>query len=214
MADRLGAKRNRAFEAPGANTVWRRIIFIAAVVLGLACPQVQAGEATATIGISARVNRTAEWSVSEAPISVTTYDGGRSLLIAKTLTLLANTDVSLTLAPQLNGGVLTATDGDALQTAATLTGDVELAETRQHANVANIYRVRHIPGRGVYSVTLDVRASVPAGTVMQSPRCTTRIQPAGQNTQRIDAIFEVNASGQDPFESKAYRCGFSITASW
>ena len=194
--------------------MWRHTIFIAAVVLDLACSSAQAGEAAVTVGISARVNRFAEWCVSKAPTSVAAVMGGGSLRIAKRLTLFANTDVSLTLAPHVNNGILTAADGEALQMAATLTGDVELAECRERADVGNVYRVRHVPGHGVYAVTLDVRASVPAGTVMQAAKCATSIRPAGQNTQRIDVIFEVNASGQGPLESKAYRCGFSITASW
>ena len=194
--------------------MWRYTIFIAVVVLDLACSSAQAGEAAMTVGISARVNRFAEWCVSDTPTSVATTVRGRSLHIAKTLTLLANTDVMLTLAPQLNGGVLTTTDGDTLQTAATLTGDVGLAEYREYPDVVNVYRVRHIPGRSVYAVTLNVSASVPEGTVMQAATCDTSIGAPGQNTQRIDAIFEVNVLEQSPLESKAYRCGFSITVSW
>jgi len=142
------------------------------------------------------------------------------LRIAKTLTLFANTDVSLTLAPHVNssfvpaglrrtdGGVLTADDGETLQTTATLTGDVEPAP------VGSVHHLRHLPGRGAYDVTLDVRATLPAGMVMQSAKCATSVQRAGRNAQRIDATFEVNASPQDSLESTAYRCGFGITVSW
>ena len=194
--------------------MWRRTIFVAAVVLDLACPQVRAGDATATIGISARVNRFAEWSLSEAPSSVTTAIRGGSLRIAKRATLFANADVSLTLVPHGNDGILSCADGDVLETVCKLTGDVELAHRPEHGGTGNLYRVRHIPGRGAYAVTLDVHASVPAQTVIEAAGCATSIRTVEQNPQRIDAIFEVNASGQDPPESKAYRCGFTITASW
>ena len=186
----------------------RYTLFIAASVLGLACSWAEAGKATATVGISARVDAFAEWRAGETPTSVTTATGGRSLRIAKTLTLFANTDVSLTLAPHVNGGVLTADDGETLQTTATLTGDVEPAP------VGSVHRLRHLPGRGAYDVTLDVRATLPAGMVMQSAKCATSVQRAGRNAQRIDATFEVNASPQDSLESTAYRCGFGITVSW
>ena len=89
----------------------RYTLFIAAAVLALACSWAEAGKATATVGISARVDAFAEWRAGETRAAVTTATGGRSVRIAKTLTLFANTDVTLTLAPHLNAGVLTAADG-------------------------------------------------------------------------------------------------------
>ena len=213
-AEAAGCGPEQGLRGPGASAMSRHSIFVGTVVFGLACAQVQAEEAAATIGISARVNSFAEWCEGETPASVTTAAGGRSLRIAKALTLFANTDVSLTLAPQLNGGVLTAGDGDTLHTSVALTGDGELADRPEHGGTGKLYRVRHVPGRGAYALTLDVRASLPAGRVVQTARSATSIRPAGQNTQRIDAIFEVNASEKGPLESKAYRCGFSITVSW
>ena len=192
----------------------RYTLFIAAAVLGLACSWAEAGKATATVGISARVDAFAEWRAGETPAAVTTTTGGRSVRIAKTLTLFANTDVTVTLAPHLNAGVLTADNREALQTAATLTGDVAPAGPREHAPVGSTYRVRQVPGRGAYDVTLDVRATLPAGMVVQSATCATSVQRAGRNSQRVDAILEVNASAQDSLESAAYRCGFGITVSW
>ena len=192
----------------------RHTLFIATAVLGLACSWAEAGKATATVGISARVDAFAEWRAGETPTSVTTATGGRSVRIAKTLTLFANTDVTVTLAPHLNVGVLTADNREALQTAATLTGDVEPAERREHAPLGSVHRLRHLPGRRAYDVTLDVRATLPAGMVVQSTTCATSVQRAGRNSQRVDAAFEVNASGQDSPAPKAYRCGFSITVSW
>lgn len=186
----------------------RHTILIAAAVLGLVCWGVQAGQATVTLGIVARVDPFAEWRVSEDPTSLTTVTDGRSLHIAKTLTLFANTDVSLTLAPHVNGGVLTADDGQTLQTAGSLTVDVE------PDGVGSVYRIRHVPGRGAYEVTLNVRATLPAGTAIHSAACTTSVHRAGQNCEQVDATFEVNASGQDSPALKPYRCGFSITVSW
>ena len=186
----------------------RYTLFIGAAVLALAYSWAEAGQATARVSISARVDGFAEWCAGETPTVVTTATGGRSVRIAKTLTLFANTEVTLTLTPHVNAGVLTADEGGALQTAATLTGDVEPAP------VGNVYRVHHVPGRGAYDITLDVGATLPAGMVMQSAKCATSMQRAGQNSQRVDATFEVNASAQDSLESTAYRCGFSITASW
>lgn len=191
-----------------------RTISIAAVVLGAACSCAQAGRATATVAVSARVDSFAEWSVSEFPTSVSTLSSGRSLRIAKTLTLLANTDVSLTVAPDATGGALTAADGNTLQTACTLSGDVELTERRNHTGAGNVYRVRHVPGRGAYDVTLDLRVMLPAGVTVQSAKCTISIRHAGRAHERVDATFEVNTSAQDSSETTAYCGGFSITATW
>ncbi len=205
---RARCESEQGLRGPEPSVIVRHTILIAAAVLGLVCWGVQAGQATATIGISARVDPFAEWAVSEAPTSLTTITEGQSLHIAKTLTLFANTDVSLTLAPHVNGGALTADDGEALQTVGSLTGDVASAD------VGNVYRIRHVPGRGAYEVVLDVRATLPAGMAIHSATSTTSVQHAGQNHQQADATFEVNASAQDSPALKTYRCGYSITVSW
>ena len=128
--------------------------------------------------------------------------------------LLANTDVSLTVAPDATRGVLTAAEGESLPTAYTLAGDAELVEPRAHAGAADVYRLRHVPGRGAYGVTLCVDARLPAGAALQSAQCTARIQGTARGSRRIDATFEVNTSSQDSPETAPYRCGFSITAAW
>ena len=45
----------------------RYTLFIAAAVLGLACSWAEAGKATATVGISARVDAFAEWRATYDP---------------------------------------------------------------------------------------------------------------------------------------------------
>jgi len=214
MPDRSGAKRNRAAEAHGGGAVPTRAICIAAVVLGAACSCARAGRAAATVAVSARVDSFAEWSASEFTTSVSTFSSGRSLRIAKTLTLLANTDVSLTVTPDVAGGVLTAANGEHLPTAHTLTGDVEPLEPRAHPGAADVYRLGHVPGRGAYEVTLCVDARLPAGESLRSARCTAGVRNIPRGSRRIDAAFEVHTSAHDSRETTAYHCGFSITATW
>ena len=197
--------------------MWRRAVLIAAAVLGLAHSWARAGETAATVGISARVDPFAEWCASETPAPVVTAGEGRSLRIEKTLRLFANTDVTLTLSPRVNRGILTASGGQTLATAAGLTGDVELADTRAHGGMGGVYRVRHVPGRGAYDVTLDVRATLAPAVTARSAKATSRTQGAGEGSKRVDTIVEVSASAPDAPDAPGpttYRCGFSITASW
>ena len=192
----------------------RHVILIGTLAMSFVCSQAQAGEATATVSISARVNPFAEWCVSESPTLATTSIGGRSVRIEQTLKLFANTDVSLTLAPDVNDGILTCPNGDVLETVSKLTGDVELADRPEHGGTENFYRIRHIPGRGACDVTLDVRATLPARMTIQSAKCTASIQRAGPNPQRVDVTFEISASTPDLEQTKTYRCGLSVTIAW
>ena len=194
--------------------MWRHAIVIGMLVLPLTCSWSQAGEATVSVTVSARVNSFAEWSVSEAPASVTTAANGHSLHIEQPLTLFANTDVTLTLTPGVNGGVLTAANGEVLQTTCTLAGDVVSAIPAKHAGVGNVYRVRHLPGRGAYQVVLELRAAASPIIAIHSGKCTTSIRRAGHKYQRADAMFEVIATGEDLPVAKTYRGGYSITVSW
>jgi len=122
--------------------------------------------------------------------------------------------VSLTLAPDVNDGILTCPNGDVLETVCKLTGDVELADRPEHGGTENFYRIRHIPGRGACDVTLDVRATSPARMTIQSAECTASIQRAGPNPQRVDVTFEISAATPDSEQTKTYRCGLSVTIAW
>jgi len=185
-----------------------RVIVVWAIFLGLACSCARAGQAAITVDISARVDSFAEWCVDETSASVTTDVVGRSLCIAKTLKLYANTDATLTLAPGANEGILTADDGEVLQTATVLTGDLA------PVGPGETCYIRHVPGCGVYKVTISVQASLPEGATIRSAEAACNIQPRHSSRQRATVLFQVNTSGPDSQQAKAYRCGVILTAVW
>ena len=153
------------------------VLTAVAVVLMLA-PTASAGEAAASVTITAAVDSFAEWAVAAPAIAADAWDDDATITsvdqaITATLALTLYANVATTLTPSSTGTGILTYGTETLSTSYMITGDVTDFDTGYLAagtasgqffatSPANTYTVAHTPGDGSHAINLLVKAVSPA----------------------------------------------------